>query len=138
MLLFADTKYIIPPDSTLVIIMCKDKIIIDNILLHSNHISTLLHYFSYVDNMFIKYRLSFKFTKCDISKPHVEFFVHDLMIPAESMVKIDPLPPYAISFQSCIDLCEFYSRHYPWFVTNIKPLCKLQHRFHRRSIPIIS
>ena len=40
-------------------IICDDRIIIDNIFLFPNHVSTILHYFSCVARVFIKYKLSF-------------------------------------------------------------------------------
>ena len=36
---------------------------------------------------------------------------------------------------SFIETCSLYSRYYPWFETNIKPLRKLQRKFHRQPIP---
>ena len=125
--------------------MCDDKIIIDDILLYSNHVLTLLHYFSCVAQVFTKYRLSFKLTKCEFFKKRVEFVGHDLTIygncPAASkfdLIRDWPLPPHAISLLSFIGLCSFYSRYCPWFETNIKPLRKLQRFFHRQPIPIMA
>ena len=65
LLLYADTKHLIHLDSASVTIVYNDKIIIDDILLYSNNVNTLIHYFSCVDQVFTKYRLSFKLTKCD-------------------------------------------------------------------------
>ena len=65
LLLYADTKHLIHLDSTPVTIICNDKIIIDDILLYSNNVNTLIYYFSCVAQVFTKYRLSFKLTKCD-------------------------------------------------------------------------
>ena len=65
LLLFADTKHVIRLNSAPVSIICNDKIIIDDILLYSNHVNTLIHYFSCVAQFFTKYRLSFKVTKCE-------------------------------------------------------------------------
>ena len=47
-------------NSVHVSIVCNDKIIIDDILLYSNHINTLIHYFSCVSQVFTVYCLSFK------------------------------------------------------------------------------
>ena len=43
--------------------ICNDRIIIDDIILFSNHIPTFLHYFSCVTQVFTKFRLSFKLSK---------------------------------------------------------------------------
>ena len=53
-----------------------------------------LHFFdiSCVAQVFTKYRFSFKLTKCDFFKPHVEFVGHDLTtdgnFPAESKLDL--------------------------------------------------
>ena len=78
LLLYADTKHLILLDSAPVAIICNDKIVIDDILLYSNNVNTLIHYFSCVAQVFTKYHLSFKLTKCDFFKPWVEFVRHDL------------------------------------------------------------
>ena len=39
---------------------------------------------------------------------------------------------------SFIGLCSFYSRYYPWFETNVKPLRKLQREYHRQPIQILA
>ena len=71
LLLYADTKHIIHLNSSAVSIICNYTIIIDDILLYSNHVNTLLQYFSCVVQAFTKYRLSFKLTKCEFLKPRV-------------------------------------------------------------------
>ena len=63
LLLYADTKHLITIDSVPVTIICNDEIIIDDILLYSNNVNKLIHYFSYVAQVFTKYRLSFKLEK---------------------------------------------------------------------------
>ena len=117
LLLYADTKHLIHFDSVHVTIICNEKIIIDDILLYSNNVNTLIHYFSCVAQVFTKYRLSFKLTKCEFFKPRVEFVGHDLTTygnyPVASnfdLIKHWPLPPHAISLLSFIGLCSFYSR----------------------------
>ena len=71
LLLYADTKHFIHLNSSAVSIICNYKIIINDILLYSNHVNTLLQYFSCVVQAFTKYRLSFKLTKCEFLKPRV-------------------------------------------------------------------
>ena len=48
LLLYADTKHLIHLDSSPVTIICNDKIIIDDFLLYSNNLNTLIHYFACV------------------------------------------------------------------------------------------
>ena len=76
--LFNETRYSIVDNHAPDIIVCDDKIVIDDILLYSNHIPTLLHYFSCVAKVFTKFRLSFKLSKCDFFKSRVEFVGHNL------------------------------------------------------------
>ena len=52
------------------------------------------------------------------------------------LIKHWSLPPHAIFLLSFIVLCGFYNWYYPWFETNIKPLCKLQCIFHIKHIYI--
>ena len=102
--LFNETKHVINVSNSPTTIVCNDRIIIDDILLFSNHIPTLLHYFSCVAQVFTKFRLSFKLTKCDFLKERVEYVGHDLTAkgncPAESkfaLIKEWPLPTHGIS-----------------------------------------
>ena len=67
---FHSIKDCIPSDTSLLTIFCDIKSTIDNILILSNHIPTLLHYFSCVAQVFTKYRLSFKLRKCDFCFYH--------------------------------------------------------------------
>ena len=53
-ILFNDTNHIVQSDTYLVNIYCNSKIIIDDTLLYSSHISILLHYFSCVVQVFTK------------------------------------------------------------------------------------
>ena len=145
LLLYTDTKHLIHFDSVTVTIICNDKIIIDVILLYSNNINTFIHYFSCVSQVFTKYRLSFKLTKCNFFKPRVKFVGHDLTTygnyPAASkfdLIKHWPLPPHAISLLSFIELCSVYIRYCLWFETNVKPLRKLQRECQCQPIPILA
>ena len=64
--LFNELKHGIVDKNSPNTIVCDDKIVIDDILIYSNNILTLLHYFSCVANFFTKFRLSFKLFKCDL------------------------------------------------------------------------
>ena len=76
--LFHETKHTINISDSPTTIICNDRIIIDDIFLFSNHIPTLLHYFSCVAHIFIKFRLTFKLSKYDFLKERVEYVGHDL------------------------------------------------------------
>ena len=78
LLFFTNTKHVISCDNVPNTLICNDKITIDDILLYSNHVPSLFHYLSCVIQVFTKYRLSFKLTKCDFFIPRVEFVGHDL------------------------------------------------------------
>ena len=57
-----------------------DRIIIDYILLFSNYISTIFHYFSCVVPVFTKYRAFFKLNKCDLYSLALNMLVKISMI----------------------------------------------------------
>ena len=114
LLLFTNTKYAISCDNVPNTLICNDKIIIDDILLYSNHVPSLFYYLSCVIQVFTKYRLSFKLTKFDFFILRVEFFGHDLTTyrncPAKSkfdLIQHWSLPPNAIYLLSFISLCGF-------------------------------
>ena len=99
-ILFNETSHSINFSNSPIDIICNDCIIVDDILLFSNHIPTLLHYFSCVAQVFTKFRLSFKLGKCDFLKDRVEYVGHDLTAngncPAASkfsLLQDWPLPP---------------------------------------------
>ena len=75
--MFNETKQTKLTDSPSTII-CNNRIIINDILLFSNHIPTFLHYFSCVAQAFTKFRLSFKLSKYDFLKDRVEYIGNDL------------------------------------------------------------
>ena len=77
-LIFNEIRHIISLTNSLAKVICNDRIIIDDILLFSNHTPTPLSYFSCVTSVFTKYRLSFKLSKCDFFKDRVEYVDHDL------------------------------------------------------------
>ena len=111
-LLFQKTKH--------TIVTTNFFFIIDDILLFSNHTSTILHYLSYDARAFTKYILSFKLNKCDFFQSRVEYVGHDLTAngncPAASkfdLLQSWNLPPYIISLLSFIGLCCFYNRYFP-------------------------
>ena len=76
--LFNETQYTIKLSDSPSTIICNNRIIIDDILLFSNHTPILLHYFSCIAQVFTKFRLSFKLSKYDFLKDRVECVGHDL------------------------------------------------------------
>ena len=143
-LLFQETKHIIAITNSLPHIVCGDCIIIDHINLSSNHVSTILHYFSCVIQVLIKHILPFKLSKLDFFQPRVECIGYDLPtrgnFPVASklyLLQSYPFLPHGILLLSFIGLCCFYNRYYPSFETNIKSLRKLQRLYHRNGIPIM-
>ena len=74
-ILFNSTKYIVPLDTSVAKIFRNSKTNIDATLFYSNHIPTLLYYFSCVAQVLYKYRLSFKMSKCDFFLPHIESII---------------------------------------------------------------
>ena len=62
---FVETKNSISIVNSSATIICDNKIIMDDVLLFSNHDPTFLYYFSCIFQVFTKYMSSFKFSKCD-------------------------------------------------------------------------
>ena len=117
---FNDTKHIVQSDIFLANIYCNRNTIIDDMLLYSIHISTLLHYFSLVPQVFTKYRLSFKLSKYDFFLPCVEYVRHDLIAVGNcptlskfQLVKHWSLSPHGVSLHSFIGVCAFYRNNVP-------------------------
>ena len=54
------------------------KIVIDDILLYSTNVFTLICYLSCVARVFVRHRLSFKLNKCKFFEPRVEYLGYDL------------------------------------------------------------
>ena len=93
-------------------IIYDDKIVIDDILLYSNPIPTLLHYFSCVAKVFTKFRLSFNHSKCDFLKSRVKFVGNDLTAGGKcsaqskfNLINESLLPMYGTALLSFIGLC---------------------------------
>ena len=85
------------------------RIVIDDILLYSTNVFTLLRYFSCVARVFVRYRLSFKLSKCKFFSPRVEYLGYDLTsggnCPAQS--KFDLLTNWGVT-QSWNTSCILY------------------------------
>ena len=125
-------------------IVFNDRIIIDDILLFSNHVPTICYHFSRVTQAFSKYRLSFKFSRYNFFQLRVKHVGYDLTArgdcPAVSkfdLLQSCSLQPYGILHLFFIGLCCFFSRYCPWLETNIKQLRKLQGFHQHNDIPII-
>ena len=142
---FNSTTHVVQSNTCLASIYYNIKTIIDDRLLYSNRIPTSSHYFSCVVQVFTKYRLSFKLSKCDLFLPRVEYIGHDCTVggnyPVQfnfKLIKIWSLPPHDVSLLSFIGLCDFYRNYVPWFESNIKPLCRLQRLYDRQSLPMLA
>ena len=93
------------------------KTIIDDTLIFSNHIPTVLHYLSCVAQVFTNY------------------------CPAQSkfnFIKQWHLSPHDVYLLSFISLCLFYKNYIPWFKSNIKPIHRLQHLYHRQTLSLLA
>ena len=115
-ILLNSTKDIVPSDMSITKIFYDSKIIVDDILIYSNHIPTLFHHFSWFAEDFTKYRLSFKLLKFDFFLPRIEYVGHDLTADGNCLpqskfefIKQWPLPPHSVSLLSFITLCSFYN-----------------------------
>ena len=111
-------KHMIQSDISLTNIYCNNKTGIDDTLLYSNHIPILLHYLSYVTQVFNKYRFYFKLIKYDLFLPRIEYVGHDLITAGNysaqskfQLIKNWSLPSYYASLLSFIGLCALYSNY---------------------------
>jgi hypothetical protein len=118
-------------------------VIINDVLLFSNDIITLLQYLDCVCQVFMKYRVSLKLPKCDFLKGRFEYVGHDITAdgncPAQSkfdLVADWTLPSTGQGLRSFVSLCNFYHRFCPWFEFGITPFRALISEFHRRPIPL--
>ena len=91
------------------------KSIIDEILLWSNFPELVILYFKCVCMIFIKYQVSFKWSKCDFLKESVEYVGHNILkngnSPASSkfdLINDWELPNTGQSLVSFIGLGKFY------------------------------
>ena len=116
---FNDTDHVVQSGTFFANIYCNSKTIIDDTLIYSNHIPILLHYFTCVAQVFTKYRLPFKLSKCDFFFPRIEYVGHDLTTggncPAQSKFQLINnwhLPPHGVLL-SFIGLCAFYRNYVP-------------------------
>ena len=112
-ILFHSTKDCVPSDTSISTIFCDSKTIIDDTLIFSNHIPTLLHYFSCVAQVFTKYRFSFKLSKCDFFLSRIEYGGHDLIADGNCLVQSKfvlirqwPLPPHGVSLLSLVFILQ--------------------------------
>jgi hypothetical protein len=90
------------------------RVIIDNILLWSTVIDTLLNYFQCVCDVFLKYRITVQLKKCEFITNRIEYVGHDITphgnYPAESkfdLVADWPIPATGISLLSLIGLLTY-------------------------------
>ena len=77
-LLFQETRHIISFDQSLSNVIYDDRIIIDDIQYFYYHILTILYYFFCTAQVFTKYGMSFKLSKCQNFKRRMKYGVHDL------------------------------------------------------------
>ena len=118
------------------------RVIIDDILLFSSDIPTLLRYLDCVCQVFIKYQVSLKLPKCDFLKARFKYVGHDITAngncPASSkfdLVANWALPMNGQGLRSFVSLCNYYHCFCPWFEVAAKPFCSLISEFHRQLIP---
>ena len=114
---------------------------IDDILLYSTNVFTLIRYFSCVSRVFIRHRLSFKLSKCKSFDPRVEYLGYDLTssgnYPAKykfNIIRDWTLPVHGTALLLFIGIRIFYACFSPWFEINLKLLRLLQHQHHRKDI----
>ena len=118
------------------------RIIIDDILLWSTVLPTLLDYFCCVCAIFLKYRVTFQLKKCEFLTNRIEYVGHDITpdgnCPAQSkfaLITNWPVPTSGPALGSFIGLLTFYNCYCPWFEIRVKPLYTLERSYHHKPIP---
>ena len=118
------------------------KSIIDNILIWSSNVPTILLYLDYVCRVFQKYRVSFRLDKCQFIESRVEFLDCDLIAhgncPVHTKFEIIcdwDIPLTGQSLHSFIGLIIFYCTYAPYLEMRIKSLRKLNKDYFRSPIP---
>jgi hypothetical protein len=117
------------------------RVIIDDNLLFSSDILTLLNYLDCVCQVFTKYQVSLKLPKCDFLKKRFEYVGHDITAgncPAESkfdLIKDWTLPSNGQGLRSFVSLGNFFHRFCPCFEVSIKPFHSPMSKFHQKPIP---
>ena len=119
------------------------QVIINDILLFSSDIPTLLKYLDCVCQVFIKYQVLLKLPKCNFLKERFEYIGHDILIadgncPASSkfnLVADWALPMNGQGLHSFVSLCNYYHHFCSWFEVAVKPFHSLISEFHCQPIP---
>ena len=121
-----------------------DRIIIDDILLWSTVVASLLLLFECVCDVFLKYRVTFQLKKCEFLTDRIEYVGHDITsdgnCPAQSkfdLINDWPIPGTGSSLASFIGLLTFYNIYCPFFEIRVKPLRLIERQHHRKPIPVV-
>ena len=119
--------------------------IIDDILIWSSHKELVLMYFECVCRVFVKYRASFKLSKCFFLQERVEYVGHDILYDGTTtasskfnMINDWPLPTRGQSLFSFIGLISFYHKFAPYHEVRIKPLRRLNQQYYCQEIPLMA
>ena len=126
-------------------LVAGSRAIIDDILLWCSDKSLLLLYFRAVCDVFKKFRVSFKLSKCHFLADRVEYVGHDLLCdgnaPAASKFKLIndwKVPSSGQSLFSFIGLIAFYHKFAPYHGIRLRPLRKLLRTYFRQEIPVMA
>ena len=118
------------------------RVIIDDILLHSTSLSLLTLLFECYLRVYLKYRQSFRFKKCDFLSERFEFVGHDIMPCGNTTAasKYDlindwKLPTTADGLHSFVSLINYYNRFCPLFEVRARPLRTLYTEHLHKKIP---
>ena len=102
-------------------------------------------YLEFIYVVFRKYRVSFRYDKCDFLKPRVEYVgpddTNDGNCPTSSkfsMINDWKISERGESLFSFIGLINFYHRYTPYIDIRLKPLRKLLNQYYRKTIPMMA
>ena len=118
--------------------------IINDILLWSTSLDTLLAYFQCICSVFMKYRVTFQLKKCEFLTNRIEYVSQNITpngnCPAQSkfdLITDWPLPATSQSLGSFIGLVSFYNIYCPFFEIRIKLLRSLERAHHQFTLMIV-
>ena len=124
------------------VIVSGSRTIIDDVLMLYNVPATLLPLFECGNQVFLKYRVSTKITKCDMFSEKFEYIGRDVLQAKNTtanykynLIKDWKQPEIGDDLRSFVSFCNLYTRFIPMFEIQYKSICDLYTRCGKGKIP---